>query len=265
MFLKNPSDKDFITVFYKDIMPKIYGIGASVVIAGAMFKLLNLPGGALMLGVGLTTEAIIFFLGAFEPQEKPLDWTKAYPELLEEKAEGGRRGGGSVGEKLDAMFAKAKLDAALVERLGSGMQQLSNAVEGMADMSNTSVAMERYVESVEKVSDMLQKMGTVNEEVMESVQKMANLSGCAQSYYEQMQKITENLQALNATYTGELQSARDRTETTEAIQGNIGASMKRMEEAGEVAEKFKDGLVQLNDQVASLNSIYGTMLMALKK
>jgi gliding motility-associated protein GldL len=67
--------------FFKVVMPKVYGIGAAVVIAGAMFKLLNWPGGALMLGLGLTTEAIIFILSAFEPQHEEVDWTRVYPEL----------------------------------------------------------------------------------------------------------------------------------------------------------------------------------------
>jgi gliding motility-associated protein GldL len=61
--------------FYSKVMPKIYGIGAAVVILGAMFKILDLPGANWMIGIGLTTEAIIFFLSAFEPS--PKKWTGA--------------------------------------------------------------------------------------------------------------------------------------------------------------------------------------------
>ena len=71
--------------FYSKVMPKIYGIGAAVVILGAMFKILDWPGATLMIGVGLTTEAIIFFLSAFEPGAKEVDWAKVYPELDEER------------------------------------------------------------------------------------------------------------------------------------------------------------------------------------
>lgn len=62
-----------------------YGLGASVVILGALFKLLHWEVGFLtgnvMLAAGLITEAIIFGFAAFEPIEEDYDWTLAYPEL----------------------------------------------------------------------------------------------------------------------------------------------------------------------------------------
>jgi gliding motility-associated protein GldL len=76
----------FADLIFTTIMPKVYGIGAAVVIMGAMFKILHLPGASAMLGIGLSTEAIIFFISAFEPPHKELDWTKVYPELAEDFA-----------------------------------------------------------------------------------------------------------------------------------------------------------------------------------
>ncbi len=66
--------------FYDNVMPKIYGIGAAVVIIGALFKIIHLPGANEMLIVGLGTEALIFFLSAFQPQPKDHDWSLVYPE-----------------------------------------------------------------------------------------------------------------------------------------------------------------------------------------
>ena len=62
-------------------MAKLYGIGASIVILGALFKIQHIPGGGLMITLGLATEAIIFFFSAFEPLHEELDWTLVYPEL----------------------------------------------------------------------------------------------------------------------------------------------------------------------------------------
>ena len=50
----------------KNLMSKLYGWGAAVVILGAMFKILHWDGADLMLTLGLTTEAIIFFISGFE-------------------------------------------------------------------------------------------------------------------------------------------------------------------------------------------------------
>lgn len=76
MALLNPNSKKF-----KNGMAKLYGWGASVVILGAMFKLMHWPGAGGMLVVGLSIEAVIFFFSAFEkPHEEP-DWSLVYPEL----------------------------------------------------------------------------------------------------------------------------------------------------------------------------------------
>ena len=69
---------------YKKISGKINGIGASVVIVGSLFKILHWPGAAIMLTVGLLTEALIFFISAFEPPHLETDWSKVYPELSHE-------------------------------------------------------------------------------------------------------------------------------------------------------------------------------------
>jgi len=71
----------FMELMYKTIMPKVYGIGAAVVIVGALFKILHLNGADEMLMIGLSVEAAIFFLSSFEPAHKDPEWEKVYPEL----------------------------------------------------------------------------------------------------------------------------------------------------------------------------------------
>ena len=66
---------------YKKFMAKVYGWGAAIVLLGALFKIQHYPGASIMLVVGLSTEAIIFFFSAFEPLHQELDWTLVYPEL----------------------------------------------------------------------------------------------------------------------------------------------------------------------------------------
>lgn len=74
----------------KKAMNFAYGMGAAVVIVGALFKITHFEIGPLtgtvMLSVGLLTEALIFALSAFEPVEDELDWTLVYPELANGQA-----------------------------------------------------------------------------------------------------------------------------------------------------------------------------------
>ena len=75
---------------YKKTMNFVYGMGAAIVIIGALFKIqhfnLNVFGlfeisGGLMLTIGLIVEAIVFAISAFDTPEDDLDWSKVYPEL----------------------------------------------------------------------------------------------------------------------------------------------------------------------------------------
>ncbi len=264
---KRSSNGGFKMMFYKSIMPKIYGIGASIVIAGAMFKLLNWPGGALMLGLGLTTEAIIFFLSSFEPKEKELDWTKAYPELLENgerSTPASNRPQGPVGEKLESLFTQAKIDSALIEKLGKGMRHLSESVANLAAIPDLSATTAKYVANVEKVSAALENMYEAQSGSLETIHGLAESSQKIQAYHEQIQMATETLNALNLTYKKEMQEVDSRSQTTKEVHMHIADSIEKMQKASEEAEKFKVELAQLSEKLASLNNIYGNMLSALK-
>lgn len=58
-----------------------YSWGAAIVILGALFKLTHLPGGNLMLFIGMGTEAVVFFLAAFD---RPFDRTEIGKELAKD-------------------------------------------------------------------------------------------------------------------------------------------------------------------------------------
>ena len=79
-----------MSLLNKKQMNMAYGLGAAVVIIGALFKITHLEfgfiTGNLMLTIGLVVEAGIFALSAFEPVDEDLDWTLVYPELANGEA-----------------------------------------------------------------------------------------------------------------------------------------------------------------------------------
>jgi gliding motility-associated protein GldL len=85
MGLANSMERITEANWYKLLMPKLYGWGAAVVILGALFKIEHLPGASVMLGIGLSLEAIIFFFSAFEKPHTETDWSLVYPELAHMK------------------------------------------------------------------------------------------------------------------------------------------------------------------------------------
>ena len=266
----NHGNNSWVNKFYTVIMPKIYGIGAAIVIAGAMFKLLNWSGGALMLGVGLTTEAIIFFLSSFEPAPKEVDWTKVYPELKEDYdgavaiSRQQIQPVDSVSEKLDEILAKAKIDAPLIERLGSGMQHLAESVTHLADLTDTVQATEKYTINLEKASENLQQMYSAHAGLASVMNELNTLGQNAQSFQEGIQGLTETINSANLTYSHVLQEMNQKLEGTKSMYAHITDSMGQLQEASGETENFRVELAKLNEKLASLNHVYGNMLIALK-
>lgn len=261
----------FVALLFKTIMPKVYGIGAAVVIVGAMFKILHFPGAALMLGIGLSVEAVIFFLSAFEPPHSEADWTKVYPELAEDyqgpraspriQSKGDE---GSVTKKLDHMLESAKIGPELIENLGKGMKNLSTNVAQMGSLTNAAVATEEYSKNVTTASKSLLDMNKSYATTATAMADMASASKDAKEYHTQVQNITKNLGALNAVYEMELNDANSHLKAMNKFYSNVASVMESMEKAGRGSAKFSDELQKLTGNLTSLNSIYGSMLTAMK-
>ena len=131
---------------YKKRMNFLYGMGAAVVIIGALFKIQHFSfgflTGGLMLSIGLGVEAIIFAISAFDTPEDELDWARVYPELSEEGlfAEEGQKNIGADGmlsQKLDTMLKEAELDGALIASLGDSIKNFQGAAQGLSSVSET--------------------------------------------------------------------------------------------------------------------------------
>ncbi len=261
----------FMNLLYGSIMPKIYGIGAAVVIVGALFKILHWEGANEMLFIGLSTEAIIFFLSAFEPKHNDPDWSRVYPELADDfDGEPANRlalkdnGNGSITKKLDHMLESNKIGPELIQSLGTGMQQLAVNAKQMANLSNAAVATEEYATNVRGASKSLVEMNKSYGSTVEAMSAMASASKDAKEYHNQVQHVTKNLGALNAVYEMELQDANSHVKAMNKFYASISGAMDNMAQASRESEQFKKELSALTSNLSSLNNVYGSMLTAMR-
>ena len=144
--------------FFKQLMAKLYGWGASVVILGALFKINHYAYADIMLIVGLGVESLIFFFSAFEPPHVEPDWSLVYPELA------GLYGGHKDADKqlfdmpdkitneLDGMLANANINPELIENLGKGLKNLSDNTSKLSDMSRDSIDTDASVKKIQGAS-----------------------------------------------------------------------------------------------------------------
>jgi gliding motility-associated protein GldL len=273
----------FASKGYKNLMKMVYGYGASVVILGALFKIMHWPYCDIMLIVGLTTEAVIFALSALEPLHAEPNWAVYYPYLLPEderpqtaeelqafpkpmELAGGGGGSSSTGitEKFDELLANAKIDQSLLDRLGSAMRDLSHNAEQLKSVSSAATATDSYVASLEAASNKVSSLSDAYERASVSIAGLTSNTLEGESFGEQMQKVSKNLGALNNVYELQLQGSSAHLEATQGFQKQVVEMMGNLSASAEDTRLYRENMAILAQNLTDLNNVYGNMLKAMK-
>ena len=249
----------------KTIMGLLYGMGAAVVIVGALFKIMHWPGAGPMLVIGLSVEAAIFAVSAFEPAHMGIDWTLAYPELAGVHDEHGNPiENKSAVEQLDTMLDDAKIGPELIESLGTGLRSLSTNANKLSEISDASVATNEYATSLRDASG---KVSSLADDYAKASESLAVLNEAANSGADtgaEMAKMASTLQQLNQSYASQLQGSEQQAETMQAMYSGITALMTNLSESVEDTKRYKENIAELSTNLSALNNVYGNMLTAMK-
>lgn len=255
-------------------MSKLYGIGAAVVIIGALFKIEHLPGSSIMLFAGLGTEAVIFFFSAFEkPHEEP-DWSLVYPELnashddVEEMEEAinprhGRHGGGSMTDMLDKMLDDAKIEPQLIENLGNGLRSLGDQAAKLNTLVDASVATNEYTTSLKGASEKVAELADTYQKASGSLVGLSDTSEYGKTAGEGLLRLTKNLNALNESYELQLRGATDQLKVANEAFSGVGELIRSLNDSVSDTKQYKENIAELSKNLASLNAVYGNMLAAM--
>ena len=191
----------------KKIFNMAYGIGAAIVIVGALFKIQHWPYGSLILTIGMVVEAIVFFISAFDAVEEDLDWTKVYPELGDADGEGAGVNG-MLSQKLDNLLQEAQVDTELMTNLGNSIKSFHTAAEGLSVASESISSTVKYNEQVELAATQMESLNGLYQVQMENSNKQAELNNSmienSELLKEQMESLASNLSYLNGVYGGML-------------------------------------------------------------
>lgn len=280
---------------WKNFMAKLYGIGASVVIVGALFKIQHWNGAGLMLSAGLITESIIFFFSAFEPLHEEVDWTLVYPELagVQEDEPGTMKGvsgggygtgiggvGGGAGSgsyalsKFDEMLESADITPELFQKLGVGMKRFSESTANLSVMGDISTTSSKYMNTIQSANEALGRLT----DTYQSTAKIINASNSnygklaesysviesgGKSYQQQLESLNKNLSALNAVYELQRKGADNHMKESENLFKGVQTLVKDLTESTGDTKKYREQITKLNDNLAALNNVYGNMLAAM--
>lgn len=196
----------------KKLMNMVYGLGAAVVILGALFKIMHWPFGNEMLIIGLITEALVFTVSAFEPVDDELDWSLVYPELAggqkKDKAKVDTTPEGLLSKKLDDMLKEARVDASLMSSLGDSIRNFEGAAKNISPTVDAIQGQKKYSEEMAKAAAQLESLNGLYRVQLESSEKQAAANAAiaenAGKLKEQMESLASNLSSLNGVYGGML-------------------------------------------------------------
>src|SRR5690554_2158498 len=201
---------------FKKFMTMSYGFGASIVIVGALFKIIHFEIGPLtgnvMLTIGLVAEAIVFAISAFEPVNDDLDWSLVYPELAggasTSKKEQPKDAEGLLSKKLDNLLKEAKIDAELMASLGDSIKNFEGAAKGISPTVDSIAATKKYGEELSLAAAQMESLNSLYKVQLESVNRQATINEeaveNATKLKEQMKSLASNLSSLNGVYGGML-------------------------------------------------------------
>ena len=192
--------------WYKAMMPKLYGWGAALVILGALFKIEHFPGASIMLIIGLSTEAIIFFFSAFEKTHVDYEWDRVYPILGHDHMTDPANM--TPAQQLDDALEKAKIDNELVESLNEG----------------------------------LRAFGEASTQLNETISAASGIS----EYNNQIQEGVKNMNALNSLYELQLQASNQQMEATTIFLQNLQSSVEDSKKLQEQGSELAVNLQQMN-------------------
>jgi len=270
-----------------------YSLGASVVIIGAMFKILHLTGAGTMLGIGMSVEAFLFALGIFDKPHKDYEWDKVY-NFDSENPIGNVQIPTQVPQTVTVQTRAVGLNYTEtindedVKKLSEGIKNLTNTAQHFSELSNVVGATDQFAKAIdvatkttgqfirnqESLNDATGLLATSYQGIsdgMETVEKNTKI------YAGKIEDINKNLSSINSIYEIQLKNIHAQseglTQQTEKIRtvseelGDIVTGVQKMKLATSVAaeetENFKVGTTKLSKQIADLNQVYGNMLNAL--
>ncbi len=270
-----------------------YSLGASVVIIGAMFKILHLQGASYMLGIGMSVEAFLFALGVFDQPHKEYDWENVYDfEGTGEKAKPVKESAQNTGIVSNSRSVGLNYTETIndddVKKLSEGIKNLATTAQQFSTLSSVVGATDQFVRTMDGASQVtgkfIQNQETLNAATgllatsyqgitdgMDVVDKNTKL------YAGKVDTINKNLSSINSIYEIQLRNIQAQTEgltqQTERLRsvneelGNIVGDVQKMKSAtssaATEAESYKAGTAKLSKQIAELNLVYGNMLNAL--
>ena len=231
-------------------------LAASVVIFGALQKILHTPIADLFLKIGLYTEAAIFLLYGI---------LYAKYEAVKEDFEGhGAKPATNSLDAMDKMMKDADITPASLKKLSEGFQKLGTTVAGLNDVTDVVKSTSEFGAKTKEAAASMGAMTTAFNNSATTMGSFNNAAESAKGFHEQVQVLTKNLGSLNTIYELELKESNSHLKALNSFYGKLAEASQSMMSSVDDAKKAKEQIAALAGNLSKLNTVYGNMLGAMQ-
>ena len=260
----------------------IIGLGAAVVLIGALGKIQHWAVGGYLLTVGMCTEAFIFTLLGVLPPHKDYYWERYYPNIDENPhveayrkgikfqtpaqplGTGGNGSGSNATASLDKMLEEAQINPANLRRLNDNFQRFGVTLDQMKDLTEVTTATNTFSQSARDTATALGEMKTTFQGATKTMGIFNAAADDTVTFHTQVQALTKNLGSLNQIYEVELQDANNHLKAMNKFYSNLLNASDAMAASAEDAKSTREQIGALSRNLTNLNQIYGNMLSAMQ-
>lgn len=275
-----------------------YSMGAAVVIWGALFKILHLPGGNTLLCVGMGTEVLMFVLTAFDRPESQYHWEEVFPVLKTKNPDdrpnfssggGVVINGGATEQPVGGMAAAAApatvavapagavespLAPADAQSLSESISRLQTATEQLDQISELTSATQQYLSQMSTISDQMAQLSAttaqlndVSKSLLQSYDTILgrgeDIDGKSTGYVDQMEALNRNISGLNTIYEIQLKSISSQLDSIDSVNRGLKDIRDMFEKSAAQSVTYCDETEKMARYMKQLNGVYEKMIKAM--
>ena len=268
------------TAGYQKFTALAYGLVASVVIIGALFKIMHWPGAGIVLTIGMCTEAFLFALSAFDKPHVEYKWDRVYPQLMEEEEGAVGTGLANVNQqnaaeekRLELQKIREMVDGEM-QNLKEGIHSLNVTAGQLTDLSSAAAASGEYTNTLRQATSAASAFATSQQSLKEASESLdssyksiassiSSASQGSQNFASQIDGINKHISTINSVFELQVKSVNEQNEAMKTLASAVKTIENSLNGSAAVAEEYKKQVALLASQMKSLNSIYGGMLSAM--
>lgn len=259
----------------KYIKNLIIGLGASIVLIGALGKIQHWAIGGPLLTAGMLTEAFLFAMLGLLPPHKDYYWEKIYPGLdispeEEHYLKGGAKKKAGTPDSMspmaafDKMMEDAQINPTNLNKLNQNFQKFGEVVNEIRDIADVTAATNEYSQSARDAAGALGQMSGTFAGATQTMSAFNNAAEDTMSFHKQVQVLSGNLSSLNQIYEVELTDANNHLKAMNKFYSNLVSASDAMASSAQDAVAAKEQMATLSKNLTALNNIYGNMLSAMQ-